>query len=277
MQRHYLGLTAAVAALGMAATLSGCGTGSAAGDVTLKLVAADYGDSAANSSKKYWDELARNFEASHPGIKVDVNVYSWKDVDRKVAEMVEERAGPRHRADRCLRRLRQAGQALQRRRHARHPHAGRTSCRGSPTRARYNQTQYGLPFVASTRLLFYNKKLLQPGGPGPPRRPGTTSVTTPRCSSSVASPTRSRCRSGPEESQAETMMWLLSGGGGYTDDVGSYDIDSAENVKTFDWLKDEPGRQGADRPGRPRQSSTGRRRSTRSRAARSGCSTGTPR
>lgn len=45
---------------------------------------------------------------------------------------------------------------------------------------------------------------------------------------------------GPEEAQAETMQWLLSGGGGYTDtNVGTYGIDSAENVETFDWLKDE--------------------------------------
>lgn len=33
-------------------------------------------------------------------------------------------------------------------------------------------------------------------------------------------------------------MWLLSGGGGYTDDVGAYDIDSAENVTTFRWVRD---------------------------------------
>ncbi|MBK3648071.1 sugar ABC transporter substrate-binding protein, partial [Streptomyces sp. MBT33] len=44
---------------------------------------------------------------------------------------------------------------------------------------------------------------------------------------------------GPEEAQAETMQWMLSGGGGYTDTVGSYGIDSAQNVATFDWLKDD--------------------------------------
>ncbi len=38
------------------------------------------------------------------------------------------------------------------------------------------------------------------------------------------------------------MQWLLSGGNGgsgYTDDVGTYTIDSAANVETFSWLKDE--------------------------------------
>lgn len=42
---------------------------------------------------------------------------------------------------------------------------------------------------------------------------------------------------GSEETQAETLMWMLSGGGGYTDSIGKYRIDSPENVKTFNWLK----------------------------------------
>jgi len=44
---------------------------------------------------------------------------------------------------------------------------------------------------------------------------------------------------GPEEAQAETMQWLLSGGNGYTDDVDTYSIDSPQNIHTVTWLKDE--------------------------------------
>ncbi len=44
---------------------------------------------------------------------------------------------------------------------------------------------------------------------------------------------------GPEEAQAETLQWLLSGDGGYTDIGGTYGIDSTENVETFSWLRDE--------------------------------------
>ena len=32
-------------------------------------------------------------------------------------------------------------------------------------------------------------------------------------------------------------MWMLSGGGSYTDSIGKYTIDSPENVKTFEWLQ----------------------------------------
>lgn len=94
VQRRYLGLTAAVAALGMTVALTGCGGDGSSGDVTLKLVAADYGTGEGNKSQTYWDGVARSFEASHPGIKVDVTVYPWTDVDRKVAEMVKDGKAP---------------------------------------------------------------------------------------------------------------------------------------------------------------------------------------
>jgi len=43
---------------------------------------------------------------------------------------------------------------------------------------------------------------------------------------------------GPEEAQAETLQWLLGGGGGYTGDSGDYDIASASNISTLTWLRD---------------------------------------
>ncbi|MFF1919407.1 extracellular solute-binding protein [Streptomyces sp. NPDC058221] len=219
----------------MTATLSGCGGDGGSGDVTLKLVAADYGTGEANSSDKYWDGVARSFEASHPGIKVDVTVLPWTDVDRKVAEMVKAgkapdiaqigayadyaKAGKLYSADKML--------------------SIRTQANFLPVLAdagRVSQVQYGLPFVASTRLLFYNKKLFSQAG-----------LDAPKTWSDIAADAAALKQRGvkvpfalplgQEESQAETLMWLLSGGGGYTDDVGSYDIDSAENIKTFDWLK----------------------------------------
>src|SRR5690606_41604443 len=58
---------------------------------------------------------------------------------------------------------------------------------------------------------------------------------------------------GPEEAHAETMQSLLSGKGGYAGDMGSYTIDSAENVETLTWLKEElvgRGLTGPVAPGR---------------------------
>ena len=103
-------LTAAgiAAALAMTTTLDGLRQRQRlGGDVTLTLVAADYGDRRGQQLQEVLGRARRAFEAEHPGIKVDVHVYSTGTTStRKVADMVEAGQGARHRADRLLRRLR---------------------------------------------------------------------------------------------------------------------------------------------------------------------------
>ncbi|MEU2247481.1 extracellular solute-binding protein [Streptomyces sp. NPDC019224] len=219
----------------MTATLSGCDSGGGSGDVTLTVVAADYGTSEENKSDTYWDAVARDFEASHPGIEVEVTVLPWTDVDREVARMVKDGKAPDIAQIGAYADYAKAGKLYS----ADEMLAIRTQANFLPKlvdAGKVNRIQYGLPFVASTRLLFYNEKLFSRAG-----------LKAPRTWSDIASDaTVLRQRGvtypfalplGPEESQAETLMWMLSGDGGYTDDVGSYAIDSEENVRTFDWLK----------------------------------------
>ncbi|MEU6817577.1 extracellular solute-binding protein [Streptomyces sp. NPDC046860] len=239
-----------VSALGMTAMLGGCGsTGSS--EVTLKLVAADYGDSAANSSKKYWAALVDAYEAKHPDVKVQVSVYSWNDVDAKVKEMVDGGNAPD---------MAQIGA------YADYAASGKlypmsdtlsigTQADFVPQLAEagdWDHTPYAMPFAASTRVLFYNKSLFQQAGITPP--------TTWDELAADAEALRAKgvkypfaLPLGPEEAQAETMQWLLSGGSGYTDDIGTYTIDSAVNGETFTWLKDDlvgKGLTGPVAPGR---------------------------
>ncbi|MFC9653746.1 MULTISPECIES: extracellular solute-binding protein [unclassified Streptomyces] len=221
----------------MTMALAGCGSSGEAGDdVTLKVVAADYGTNSENSSEKYWSALASAFESKNPGIKVDVDVRPWKTVDSDVATMVEEGEAPD---------IAQVGS------YANYVKQDKLYAADEvlsvPTQANFlsqlsdagkvNRIQYGLPFVASTRLLFYNKKLFDQAGLDAPKNWDdiqadaealkSTGVTTP-----FALPL------GSEEAQGETLMWLLSGGGGYTDTAdGSYNIDSQQNIKTFEWLQ----------------------------------------
>ena len=211
VQRRRTAMIAAVSALGMTAVLAGCGGPGDSSDVTLRLVAADYGDSKATSSRKYWDELAGAYESAHPGTKVDVSVYPWTDVDRKVREMVT--AG--HAPD-----MAQIGA------YADYAAKGRLykadDLLSIPVQANFvsrladagkvKQTQYGLPFASSTRLLFYNKTLFSEAG-----------ITPPTTWDELASDARALKAEGvkfpyalplgPEEAQAETMQWMLSGGG----------------------------------------------------------------
>ncbi|MCP8709753.1 extracellular solute-binding protein [Streptomyces sp. AC04842] len=228
---------AAVSALGLAAVLSGCGIGGDSSDVTLTLVAADYGNGAADSSKKYWADLVERYETDHPDVDIDVSVYSWNDVDRKVKEMVDAGSPPD---------MAQIGA------YADYASQGLLYRAGDllsiPVQADFlsqlsgagelNSVQYGMPFAASTRLLFYNKSLFAEAGLTPPE----TWDELVECAEALkangvkfpyALPL------GPEEAQAETLQWLLSGDGGYTDIGGTYGIDSTENVETFSWLRDE--------------------------------------
>lgn len=248
MQRHITGLIAAAAALGMAGTLTACG-GTGSGDVTLKLVAADYGDSAANSSQKYWDALAAAYEKDHPDVRVEVSVYSWNDVDAKVKDMVDAGKAPD---------MAQIGA------YADYAAAGKLYPVGDlldvPTQADFlpqlsdagkvDSTQYGMPFASSTRLLFYNKKLFKDAGITPPK---TWAELAADAKALKADGVRTpyALPLGSEEAQAETMIWMLSGGEAYTDDVGSYTIDSKQNVETFDWLKNDLVGKGLTGPTAP--------------------------
>lgn len=227
-----------MSALGMTAVLGGCGVGSGSDEVTLRLVAADYGDSEANSSRKYWDGLVEEYEKKHPNVKVEVSVYSWNDVDRKVKEMVAAGDAPDmaqigayadyaadgllYSADELLSISTQADFASQ-----------------LASAGEVDGTQYGMPFAASTRLLFYNKTLFAKAGLSAPKTwdelaADAAALKDEGVTYPYALPL------GSEEAQAETMQWLLSGGGGYTENLGSsYGIDSAENVDTLTWLKDD--------------------------------------
>ncbi|GAA3173557.1 extracellular solute-binding protein [Streptomyces virens] len=226
-----------VSALGLMGVLGGCGVGGGSSDVTLKLVAADYGDSAANSSKKYWDELVQRYESEHPDVNIDVSVYSWTDVDREVKEMVDAGNPPD---------MAQIGA------YADYAAEGKLYKVGDllsiPVQADFlsqlatagevNSVQYGMPFASSTRLLFYNKKLFREAGLTPPQTWDELAAAAEALQDlGVKYPYALPL--GPEEAQAETMQWLLSGDGGYSDITSTYSIDSVQNVQTFTWLKDE--------------------------------------
>ncbi|MFC9947116.1 ABC transporter substrate-binding protein [Streptomyces pratensis] len=251
VQRRFVGLTAVVAALGMTVTLSGCGSDTGGGDVTLRMVAADYGTGAENSSQKYWDDVAGKFEKANPGIDVEVSVYSWKDVDREVAEMVKAGKAPDIAQIGAYADYAAAGKLYS----SDEMLAIRTISNFLPSltdAGEAGNSLYGLPFVASTRLLFYNKGLFAEAGLGAPQtwddiRSDATALKKSGVTYPFALPL------GQEESQAETLMWLLSGGGGYTDEGGNYAIDSPANIATFQWLKNnlvDKGLTGPVAPGK---------------------------
>ncbi len=113
-----------------------------------------------------------------------------------------------------------------------------------------NHIQYGMPFAASTRVLFYNKTLFTDAGLTPPKDWSELAADAQALKArGVKYPFALPL--GSEEAQAETMQWLLGGGGGYTDDIGTYTLDSAQNVATFTWLRDNLVAKGLTGPVAP--------------------------
>ncbi|MFJ1703568.1 extracellular solute-binding protein [Kitasatospora sp. NPDC088346] len=230
---------ALAAALSGALLLTGCGTVGSddSGPVTLRLVAADYGDTEATSTTHYWNDLVSRFEATNPGFKVSVEVVSWNDIDKRVAELIATGKTPDvvqtgGYADQVAAdRLYPAGEVL----------SIDTQANMIDVFAKAGQvlgSQYGIPFVASTRVFVYNKTIFQKVGiSGPPatwedlrkdaeliksKQPGTIPYALPL---------------GPEEAQGESMIWTMSGGGTLADNAGNYTVDSQPNRDTFKWLR----------------------------------------
>ncbi|MER5924305.1 ABC transporter substrate-binding protein [Streptomyces mirabilis] len=251
MRRRARIMMTMTAALGLTVGVSGCGTdsGSGAKTTTLTVVATNYGDSVHKNSIGFWDRVGLAFQAAHPDIRVETKVYPADEVDAKVAALVKQGRAPDvvqtdsyaeyaakgmlYRADELL----------------------SISAQGSfvPSLAEAGQVrrvQYGLPFTASTRLLYYNKDLFSRAGLKPPttwqqllvdaRVLKAMGVTYP-----IALPL------GPEEAEAETLTWLLAGGGGYTDNSGSYALTSKENVSTLKWLRSSLVAEGLTGPTLP--------------------------
>lgn len=238
-RRKFLGL-AATGFTGGGLASAGCGAGAGTESVTLRMVATDYGSSAhGNSSQGYWDALARNFHHKHPAVTVDVSVHSWKDVDRKVAGMVE--AG---RAPDIAQLGSYAGFAAQDKLH------NAAELLSIPVQAdllpslveagTVSRVQYGIPFAAVTRVLFYNKTLFKKADldpDSPPENWGQLARAAARLKAAgVKIPYGLPL--GPEEAPAEMLMWMVGGGGAYTDRAGTYTVDAAENIRTFNWLRD---------------------------------------
>ncbi|MFF3314763.1 extracellular solute-binding protein [Streptomyces sp. NPDC003035] len=237
MRPRLFGATASVAALALLGSLvTACGSSVGGGGTTLRLVAPEYGNSPATSSKAYWDKLSAAFTATHPDTKVEVTLHQWADVDREVTRMVEEGNAP----DVALMgaysdfaaqgRLYAASELLSIKAEANFlpPLADAGSV---------GNTLYGLPFVASSRLLFYNEDLFDKAGAEPPKtwsdlKDAAEALKKEDVLYPYALPL------GPEEAHAEALIWQLSNGGGYANNSGGYNIASEQNTETFRWIKD---------------------------------------
>ncbi|MBT2405700.1 MULTISPECIES: extracellular solute-binding protein [unclassified Streptomyces] len=253
MRRRIFGTAASAVVLGLLIPLAGCGSSGddAGGSGVLRLVAAEYGDTPATSSKAFWDKVTGDFTAANPDIKVEVRLLPWADIDREVSRMVKAGKAP----DMALMgaysdfaaqgRLYSADELLS-------VSAEANFLQPLAEAGSVGNTLYGLPFVASSRLLFYNQALLSKAGVDAPKtwsdlKSAAKALKDKGVKIPFALPL------GPEEAHAEAMIWELSNGGGYADSSGNYNLASDQNIQTFRWIKDNLVSTGLTGPVPPSQ------------------------
>ncbi|MFF2078956.1 extracellular solute-binding protein [Kitasatospora sp. NPDC058162] len=244
MDKRVLALVSACALGALALTSCGSGGGGgggggadADGKVTLKLVAADYGDKESNSSKNYWNGVATAFTAANPGIKVDVQVVNWNDIDKQVKTMIQSGNVPDvlqtgGYADKV------ADDLLYKAEDVLSPNTRADLIDSFAEAGQVKGVQYGIPFVSSARALFYNKALFQQAGISqPPTSWEELRKDAELVKAKVPGVTPYALPLGPEEAQGESMIWELGDDGGPTGKDGAYTLNSQANIDTFRWLR----------------------------------------
>jgi N,N'-diacetylchitobiose transport system substrate-binding protein len=182
MKRHQMALAAT--GLSAALLLSACGgsddkkddgdkaapgASGAAGapkDGTIKLVVADYG-SGDGSMQKYWNGVISSFNEKNPGIKVNLQVINWDDIDKQVATMIQNNDMPDllqtgGYADKVVDDLLYPVDEVM------SPATKADFVESFTPAATVKGKQYGIPFTSSTRQLIYNTDLFTKAGLKPP-------------------------------------------------------------------------------------------------------------
>ena len=226
-------------ALVAAVTVAACGSSSSSGgsgsngNVTLKLVAADYGTGPSNTSTKYWQGIVDAFHKANPSINVKITVIPWTNFDSQVQTMVQNHNYPDVTEGDYFSSYAQQGLL--------YPASKVMSTPSNllPVFAKqgtYNGTQYGMPFTTSSRTLFYNKKLFARAGIG--SAPTTwADVQSDAARIKALGDIGFGLPLGPEEAQAESLLWFLGDGGNYMSSAGKWSINGTPNVTAFDFLK----------------------------------------
>ncbi|WP_131739258.1 extracellular solute-binding protein [Actinomadura roseirufa] len=234
MKRHLIGALAA--GLSVALGVSGCGKGSSSDDggsdgKTIKFVAAIYSD----NTKPFWDGLIKDFEAKNSGYKVQLEMVDWTQMDAKVKTYVQTKQVPDVLNYNAFSDFARDGLIYK----ASEVVSPAVLSDFTPTfteQAKYNGEQYGLPFISSARLMFYNKALFGKAG----------IKDAPKTWDEVKADAEKVKRGGaigyglplgPEEAQAEFYSWAMNNGGGWVNPAGKWAINQPANVDTLTFLR----------------------------------------
>lgn len=203
---------------------------------TLNVVAADYGaGTTAESGKDWWATVVTAFNKIYPQIKVNVNAVNWNDVDNQIKTEVQAGDPPD---------IAQASADWTGLQSVVYPASDvLTSAAQSnliqsfAKQGDINGTEYGIPWIASSRALVYNKTLFQKAGISTPPQTWAEYKSDAQKLKSAGVPEPACIPLGNEEAQAEALIWELGvPGGGYVNSSDQFQMNAPANIKTFKYL-----------------------------------------
>lgn len=226
---------ATTAALGLAGCGNGSGNDSGGGDgnVSLELLVPVYGD----KTKGYWEDLIKAFEDKNSNIDVKLETQSWEDIytvldtkiqNNKAPDILElDAAGPAYASDDLLYKAEDIV-------------SPETYSDIEPSfidSAKIDGQAYGVPTVASTRALFYNKTLFQQAGVSAPPKTWDELLDAAKKISALGNGVSGYGMPlGDEEAQAETSIWAYGAGASWEKD-GKMTIDTPEAAEALTFMK----------------------------------------
>lgn len=221
---------------------SSSGSTSGGKTTTIKFVAADYGANGQNPSQAYWQGVIDAFEKANPTIKVDLQVINWNDINDKLATMLQNKQypdlveGPAYGAWAQAGLLYPQDQVIS-------SSVASDILPSLQKGASLNGTAYGIPFVSSTRSFLINNvlwkkaKLPMNGSQAVAPKTWADVETDAKALKAAGVQIPLGLPLGPEEAQAETFMWEMNNGGGFTDSSGKWALNSAADISTFTTLQ----------------------------------------
>ncbi|MCX4735710.1 ABC transporter substrate-binding protein [Streptomyces sp. NBC_01363] len=244
-RRQFLLQTAGLAGTTAAFGLTGCATHKG---VKLDLLVASYDKSVGASLGDQWDSVVSAFEKQHAGIRINLERVPFDKIDKTLARRVEEGRAPDIAQSNVFAPYAEDGRLY-----------NMTQLFDIVTQADFirsfteagtvDNAGYGIPFLASTPRLFYNKELFRRArvSGAPTSWDGLRSAAQALKAIGVKTPYG--LQFGPEAADDEALSWLLAAGGGYTGELAEYDFATPANTEALSWLRDElvaEGLAGAD-------------------------------
>jgi multiple sugar transport system substrate-binding protein len=226
-----------LAGLGLAAVTalvaSGCGSSSGAASkppASITFVGAEY----SAKTGPYWRSVAQAFQKK-TGITVKVEMYSWNDIHQQVSTMVQTNQLPDVLNLDTFSAYAQEG-LLWPAKDVESTALSSNIPQNLQDAGQYNGTAYGIPLIASTSTLFYNKTLFGKAHlAGPPVTMSQLASDAKAIAKLPGGNAGFAVSLGPEAPQIDWAMMMYNFGGDYVTD-GKWSINSTANVSALSFL-----------------------------------------